>query len=213
MSLGEFSQRQRQPRKSVTANKPSGPAKPGNYWKSLDPDKCPDGADADLWHLMLTFQQYAVKYGIELRAGRPVIYAEFKRLADTRKMRAASFTQETYKCRGRALVYSRSRKPCFDLAEFCWMHWPPDDPDAQRPGRVTWAQKFEVIMAEFWSRLWDQYALDAFVQHFNEYGNAILKHWDSLRAIKAIDAQPKTDAPAWQRYKPGGTIADEHEEE
>lgn len=147
-----------------------------------DKDRCPPGWDANLWHLTLRFEQYARADGIELRAGRPVIYAELASLVTNgmrEKAARGGYRQEVDGCTRRELAA--------DMAARCWYHYPPGDPAKQVTTDLTWVQVAEVIMAEFWSRIQDEHALDRFRQHFREYGKAAVDHWRSLRVIRSID--------------------------
>lgn len=205
MGLDGFSERggrQRRP----SGLSPAQPNRTGPTQRGApDPDRCPPGWDTDVWHLALLFQQYARADGIELRQGRPIIYTELKSLIDHYKVRDQKFVQEVRGCRNRFAPT--------DWAAHCWLHWPPDDPKAQRPGPVTWVQKMEVLQAEFWSRIQDEHALDAFRQYFREYGNMILQHWKSLRHIRAIDELRKeAPEPTVRRRITSDTMADEQED-
>jgi hypothetical protein len=157
------------------------------------PDDCPQDWDADIWHLTLRFQQYARADGIELRPGRHMIYAEIEALVSRYTMRGRMYPQEVYGCERRHLGA--------DMAARCWYHWPPDKPAEQVAGEIDWVQKVEIIMAEFWSRIWDDNAADGFRQHFAEYGRDAVRHWRSLRMVKAIDERPKQPRQIMRRAK------------
>ncbi len=172
--------------------KPSGPKPPPSK------DRRPAGWDKDIWHLTLLFEQYARADGIELKAGRPVIYMEIDDLVSRYKMRPEAFRQEVYGC-GR-------RKLPADMAARCWYHWPPDKPAEQVARELDWVQKAEIIMAEFWSRIQNDMALDHLRQFWAEYGSACLEHWRSLRIIKSIDEQPRKPREIMRRRKPGDTM-------
>lgn len=144
-----------------------------------DPDACPDKWDADIWRLTLLFQQYARADKIELRASRRFIYMEIDDLVTRYTMRGRTYPQEVYGCKGRFIPE--------DMANHCWLHHPVRPPEDQKPGDLAWQQKVEVIMAEFWSRIWDEHALDHFRQHFAEYGLIAVRHWDNLRAARSAD--------------------------
>ena len=146
-------------------------------------DRCPAGWDADIWHLVLLFEQYARADEIELTAGRPVIYMEINDLVSRYGMRPQVFRQEVHGC--------ERRKLGTDMAAHCWYHWPPGKPAEQEARELTWVQKAEIILAEFWSRIQNEHAADHLRQYFAEYGQACLAHWRSLRIAKAIDEQPR----------------------
>ena len=97
--------------RDTTGRKPKGPP---------SRDKCPAGWDADIWHLVLLFEQYARADDIELTAGRPVIYMEINDLVSRYGMRPQVFRQEVYGC--------ERRKLGTDMAAHCWYHWPPGKP-------------------------------------------------------------------------------------
>jgi hypothetical protein len=153
------------------------------------------GRDTDIWHLAELFRQYARADGIELTKGLPVIAAEINDLV------------AHYEMRGRDTIgsYPHMATGCYrrrlpeGLAARCWYHYPPQDPDAQRDGNLTWVQMVEVVMAEFWSRQWDEHALDHFRQHFAEYARAAIQHWRNLHIIRSIEAQPSVRRPVMRR--------------
>lgn len=188
-------------RKDATASTPvrrTGPKGPP------DRNRCPAGWDEDIWRLALMFERYAWADKISLKAGRPVIYAELASLVNDFEMRGrstiGSYRQEVYRC--------DERFHGADMASRCWRHFPPNDPGNQVAGDLTWYEMFEVIMASFWSRIQNEYALDAFRQHFREHGAAAVNHWKSLRILKGIDERYK-DAPRppmTRRAKPGGSM-------
>jgi hypothetical protein len=95
------------------------------------------------------------------------------------------------------------------VAAHCWLHWPPGNPADQEQQRVlTWVEVVEIIMAEFWSRIWDEHALDLFRQHFAEYGLATANHWKSLRIMREIASQPRDHVrPVVRRRVPSATTA------
>lgn len=177
--LGGFSERnrdRRMPRQPGYANQPTAPRQPkGPPGK----DRCPAGWDEDIWSLALLFRQYARADGIELQQGPPVIYMEIDDLVTRYTMRGRTYPQEVYGCKARFFPT--------DLASHCWLHYPVSPPEDQKPGDLVWHQKVEVIMAEFWSRVWDARALDHFRQHFAEYGLMAVRHWENLRAVRAVD--------------------------
>lgn len=140
--------------------------------------------DADVWHLAALFRQYAQADGIELAKGLPIIAAEITDLVDRYDVRGKSFRHLAAGCTRRHLPAG--------LAERCWYHYPPLDPDGQRDGLVTWVHMVEVIMAEFWSRRWDIHALDDFRQHFAEYGRAAMQHWGHLAILRSVQAAGPT---------------------
>lgn len=144
--------------------------------------------DASVWHLAMRFQQYARADGIVLQAHLPILATAIGTLVDDYGLRDATVHQVATGCTRRELHKG--------LADRCWYHYPPDDPDGQSDGLVSWDQLVEVIMAEFWSRVWDEYALDHFREHFREYGLAALNHWASLaRANSAIARAEQADRP------------------
>lgn len=141
-----------------------------------DRDDCPAGWDADLWSLTLRFEQDARADRIDLKAGRPVIYSELADLVARHEMRTRTYPQAVKGCTRRLLDDS--------LAEKCWLHYNPQHPGSQWERDLGWVEMVEVIMAEFWSRVWDEYALDGFRHHFREYGQLAVGHWISLRVAQ-----------------------------
>lgn len=162
--------------------------------KPIDRNRCPAGWDENIWHLALLFEQSARADGIELRVGRPVIYAEINELVSRWHMRDKSFVQYADACTRRNLPDDQAAK--------CWYHTRTD----VRHRAITWVEMVEVIMAEFWSRIWDEHALDYFRQYFAEFGRAAVKHWASLSAIEAINARPKQPRAVMQRKMTGATM-------
>lgn len=146
-----------------------------------DRDACPEGWDKDIWSLTLLFQQYATADGITLAAGRPVIYSELADLVESRDMRAKAAAKR-YR---QAVRICQKRKLDPSLAEYCWLHHPPHGGDWNE--YLSWYQMFEVVLAEFWSRVWDQYALDHFRRHFQEYGQLAMTHWSNLRVAQRAE--------------------------
>lgn len=187
-------------------------APPVRYGKAVTPaakpppdrDRCPAGWDADIWHLALLFEQYARADKIELRAGRPVIYAEISALVDRYGMREGRYRHEIRGCARRELPK--------DMADRCWFHWPPQETARQEARALTWVEMAEVILAEFWSRIWDAHALDHLRQHFGEYGTAAVEHWNSLRIVASIEDQPREPRQPVRRQRPGDTMADASKE-
>jgi hypothetical protein len=170
-----------------------------------DPDTCPDKWDKDIWSLVLLFEKYARADEIELRAGRTRIYTEIDALVTHWDMRKKSgsglYVQEVSGCARRELGT--------DMAAHCWYHWPPGKPADQKQLKVlTWVEVVEIIMAELWSRVMDEHALEHFRQHFAEYGLAMANHWKSLRIKREIASQPRDHVrPIVRRRVPSGTIA------
>lgn len=165
------------------------------------PDGCPPGWDEDVWALSLRFRAYARHDGIELAAGLPVIYAEIEALVTRWQMRerAASheYVQEVDGC-------TRRHLPA-DMADRCWYHWPPHQVHAQVARELTWQQMIAIIMAEFWSRIQDPYALSRLSQYFAEYGGEAVRHWRGLRAQRDIASQPR---PERRIIRPRGSMQD-----
>lgn len=195
--LGGFSGRDRgRPSRPGYVNEAPGP-RPAKA--PPDRDRCPAGWDASLWHLTLRFEQYAAADGITLRAGRPVIYAELSDLVGRWHLRDKSFYQEVFACSRRIVAADR--------ADHCWYHWPPQEPERQSAGELTWVEVVEIIMAEHWSRLQDGYALDAFRQNAHLYGRKMTDHWKSLRIKRAVASRPADGPhPVVRRRTPGDTI-------
>ena len=137
------------------------------------------GRDTDIWHLAELFQQLARANKIELRKGLPVIATEINDLVNLWKMREKVYPHYYEACERRELPASQAAK--------CWYH--PRTDIRQR--NITWVEMVEVIMAEFWSRIWDEYALDYFRQYFAEYGRKRRHALGILSAIEAINARPK----------------------
>lgn len=212
--LGGFSKRpdrdRQQSRQPVQASRPAAmvsaqPARKG----PPNRNQCPAGWDAEVWHLTLLFEQYADADGIQLRAGRPVIYAEINDLVTRWHMREKSqrrlYGQEVQGCARRELAD--------DVAARCWYHWPPKAPAQQTKRSVTWVEVVEIIMAELWSRVMDPNALDHFRQHFAEYGLGMANHWKSLRIQREIASQPRDHVrPIVRRRVPSGTMAGDSKE-
>jgi hypothetical protein len=182
---------------------PSGPAGPRQQQvpgpRLPDRNRCPAGWDAELWHLTLLFEQYAHEDGIELRAGRPVIYAELAELVKRWHVKEKTYHQEITGCPRRELA--------LDRADHCWYHWPPKAVEQQVARDLTWVEVVEIIMAEFWSRVQDEYALDQFRRDFRTYGLAMVKHWHSLRVKRSVaESRVSVPRPVMRRRVPGGTM-------
>lgn len=160
----------------------SGTARPSAPKPRREPDACPDGYDPDVWHLALLFRQCAQADKIELPKGLPVIHAELADVVDRYKVRGQKYLQEVYGCHRREMPD--------DMAARCWYHWPPERARLaeQEARELTWVQFMEVVMAEFWSRIWDEHALDGFRQYFAEYANGAWQHWKHLRIAAAVPA-------------------------
>jgi hypothetical protein len=179
----------------------------GQRAKRREPGEAPSGYDQDIWTLAIRFQRYALteKPSIILAADLPVIHDVLDELVTRwdmrKKSRSGLYVQEVSGCARRELSKH--------LADRCWYHWPPRKPAAQEQLRVlTWVEVVEILMAELWSRVMDEYALDHFRQHFAEYGLAMANHWKSLRIIREINAQPKDHPrPIVRRRVPSGTTA------
>lgn len=196
---------------SFPAPRPAAPSVPAQPQARgpRDRNQCPAGWDAEVWHLTLLFEDYARADGIELRAGRPVIYSEISDLVTRWHMREKSgrrlYAQEVTGCARRELADDR--------ADRCWYHWPPKAPAQQTQRPITWVEVVEIIMAELWSRVMDVNALDHFRAHFAEYGLAMAHHWKSLRIKREIASQPKDHVrPIVRRRVPSGTIAGDSKE-
>lgn len=162
--------------------------------KLADRDQCPVGWDTDLWHLTLLFDQAAQVDGIELRTGRALIYREIEHLVDQWHLRTKTFVQYADGCERRHLPDDQAAK--------CWFHTRAD----VRQREITWVEMVEVIMAEFWSRIWNEHALDSFRQQFADYGRKAVQHWRSLSVVEAIDARPKTEPVVMRRRTSGATM-------
>jgi hypothetical protein len=169
-------------------------------WKDIpvDPDAPPAGRDTDLWHLALLFRQGAQDADIELAKSLPVIYGEIDDLVTRYGIRRQTFHHEVHGCKRRELPYF--------LANRCWYHYPPTATSGHAASVITWVQMVEIIIAEFWSRIQDEHALDQFRQTFAEYGRAAVKHWNSLRVIKDIDSTPRAAPPPMRRRESSGTM-------
>lgn len=154
------------------------PATKGPY----DKEVCPPGWDEDIWSLTKLFQQRAWAARIELRAGPHLIYAELADLIKRHGLMERSFRHEVAGCRRRALPRT--------MADYCWYHYPPANAAIQQPGTITWDNLVVIIIYEFWSHIWDEYALDNFRQHFAEYGQAALDHWHRLSIGNAVRPGP-----------------------
>ena len=174
-----------------------------------DPDACPKNWDDTLWGLVLLFERYARADNIELRTNRSRIYTTIDELVTQWNMREKSdngnYAQEVRGCARRELGE--------DMAERCWYHWPPHDPAGQTKRVLTWVEMVEVIMAELWSRVMNEHALEHFREHFAEYGMACTRHWRSLRIIGEIADQPRDHVrPVMRRRIPSGTMAADSKE-
>jgi len=180
------------------ASRPAAPRQP------FDRDRCPAGYDPDVWHLALRFEQSAKADGIELRAGRPVIYAEIDALVTHHGLRGKTYRHRADRCRKRFLSEL--------LADHCWLHLPELERASRAEADITWAQMVEVIMREFWSRIWDEHALDHFRQHFQEYGQMALDHWRSLGIMQDIASQPPAPRVRRRRQEAGVIMADASKE-
>lgn len=185
----------------------------GERAKRRAPGEAPSGYKQDLWTLAIRFQQYAVAElapGVVLAADLPVIHDVLDSLVTQWNMREKSrsglYKQEVSGCARRELGT--------DMAAHCWYHYPPGKPAEQEQHRVLrWDEVVEILMAELWSRVMDEHALDHFRQHFAEYGMEMARHWKSLRIIREINAQPKDHPrPIVRRRVPSGTIAGDSKE-
>lgn len=147
------------------------------------PDKrqCPADWDTAIWGLALLFDDRALEAGITLRAGRHLVYAEIDELVTRCGIRNQTFRHEVHGCQRRELPYY--------LAARCWYHYPPMSLTGHDARDITWWQMVEIIIAEFWSRIQNEYALDQFRQSFREYGEAAVKHWNSLRVLQDVQRQ------------------------
>ena len=177
-------------------------------WKAMVPppvlDKCPDNWDADTWKLTLLFEQRAQEAKIELAASRNFIYAEIDDLVTRHGIRKQIFHHEVHGCTRREMPYF--------LAARCWYHYPPFDLTGHEACEVNWVQMVEIIIAEFWSRIQNEHALDHFRQYFAEYGQAAVKHWNSLRVLRDIAETPKVEPAPRRRRAQGATMADASKE-
>lgn len=153
----------------------------GQRAKRREPGEAPVGYEQDLWTLAIEFKKYAWKDKIELASDLPVIHDGLADLVSRHGIRKQTYRHEVRGCTKRLLP------PV--LAARCWYHWPPDDPGRQESGTLTWYQMVEVIMAEFWSRVQNEHALEHFRQFFAEYGQAALNHWNNLRVLKDTDGK------------------------
>jgi hypothetical protein len=213
--LGGFSKRPERDRRQgsgIQAPRPAAPSVPAQPQQRRGPrdrNQCPAGWDAEVWHLTLRFEDYARADGIELRAGRPIIYSEINDLVTRWNMREKSrnriYVQEVTGCGRRELGE--------DIAERCWYHWPPKAPAQQTRRALTWVEVVEIIMAELWSRVMDENAVDHFRSHFAEYGLAMAQHWKSLRIKREIASRPQDAVrPIVRRRASSGTIAGDSKE-
>jgi hypothetical protein len=75
----------------IVSNERTSKSKKGPY----DPDRCPAGWDAATWSLTLLFEQLAAKDGIELQAGRPVIYGSIAKRAAGYRDRPPEFWKDS----------------------------------------------------------------------------------------------------------------------
>jgi hypothetical protein len=143
----------------------------------------PKARDRDLWHLAERFYWHAQQDGIELAQSVPIVAHAIGELVTRFKLRERStFRQVTTGCSRQKLSPA--------LADHCWYHYPPSAPNRQDDRLVTWWELVEVIIAEFWSRIQDENALDNFRQHFAEYGRACLKHWAYLAMAEQARKNP-----------------------
>ena len=169
-----------------------------------DRDECPAGWDAGVWHLARLFRDGAQSAGIELVKGLPVIYGEIDDLVTRYGIRKQTFHHEVHGCQRRELPYF--------LAARCWYHYPPMATSGHVESVITWVQMVEIIIAEFWSRIQNEHALDHFRQYFAEYGQAAVKHWNSLRVLRDIAETPKVEPAPRRRRAQGATMADASKE-
>lgn len=191
--LGNFSDRNRdrgRPQRPGHVNqRPASPVPARREPPSRD--RCPAGWDEGTWHLTLLFEQYARADDIRLRAGRPVIYADLDAMVRDTGSRRRLFAHETEPCTRRLLPADR--------ADRCWYHWPPHEPLKQVKRDLSWTEAVEVIMAEFWSRVWDEHALDYLRRYFPEYGHGMIRHWSSLWTLQRIAERPVVRPPVMRR--------------
>ena len=171
------------PARRVQAGQPAEPPQQRQPKGPPSRDRCPAGWDADIWHLVLLFEQYARADEIELTAGRPVIYMEIDDLVSRYGCAAAGVPpggprlrapEARHRHGGALLVHwpraaRRDRRPGADVG--------PEGRDhhgrvlVPHPGRACRRTTCASILAE--------------------YGQACLEHWKSLRIAKAIDEQPR----------------------
>jgi hypothetical protein len=193
--LQGFSKRENQddrgPRQPMVSRRPEPMPRP-----DPQPAGKRQGRDTEIGHLAQLFQQYARADGIELRKGYPVICTEINDLVTRWHLREKHFEQYADACERRCLPDDQAAK--------CWYHTRTD----VRHRAITWVEMVEVIMAEFWSRIWDEHALDYFRQYFAEFGRAAVRHWASLSAVEAINARPKQPRAVMRRRMPDATMPD-----
>lgn len=165
-----------------------------------DEAQAPAGYDQDCWHLALLFRAGAQRDRIELAAKLPVICLEIDDLVTRYGIRGQTFRHETHGCTRREMPYY--------LAARCWYHYPPMALSGHQACVITWVQMVEIVIAEFWSRIQNEHALDYFRQSFAEYGQAAVKHWANLRVVKEIDSRPHVPREPMRRRQPAGTMQD-----
>lgn len=175
-------------------------------WKDtpVDPDAPPPGRDRDTWQLALLFRQRAQVDKIELVKSLPVIYEEIDDLVTRYGIRGQTYRHEVHGCTRRDLPYY--------LAARCWYHYPPFQIGGHEECVINWVQMVEIIIAEFWSRIQNEHALDYFRQSFAEYGQAALKHWANLRVGKDIDSRPHVRPAPMRRRASAATMSSVSEE-
>ena len=185
--LGGFSERgqnrgQPQPRGCRTG-RPSRPLVQRQPKGPPSRDRCPAGWDADIWHLVLRFEQYARADKIELTAGRPVIYMEITDLVSRYGMRAQDVPPGGARLRAPAARHRHGGALLVPLAAR----------EARRPGG----------RADHLGPEGRDHHGRAVVPHHGRVRRGPLpsvlrrvrpgsgKHWRSLRIVKSIDEQPK----------------------
>lgn len=163
-----------------------------------DEAQAPAGYDQDCWHLALLFRAGAQRDRIELAAKLPVICLEIDDLVTRYGIRGQTFRHVAEGCQHRETPYY--------LAIRCWYHYPPMALSGHESGVITWVQMVEIIIAEFWSRIQNEHALDYFRQSFGEYGQAAVRHWANLRVVNEIAARPHVRRGPMRRRQPAGTM-------
>lgn len=122
-----------------------------------DTDKCPNGWDQDIWHLVLVFEQKAREDEIVLAHGRPLLYAKLKLALDKSRL-----AQEDCPWTNTRLQLQ------FEFIAWCW--WQGERPHMMHEVPVyplagpKWRKVVELMLIEFWNYYHDDYAMDVFAE-------------------------------------------------
>lgn len=128
-----------------------------------DPDRCPSGWDENIWHLTLLFEQKAAEDEIQLAVRRPIIYSKLRKALETSGIPDIPVPYPDDKL-----------QLAFEFLAWC-------NYTGERPHQLLevpvytltgprWRKVVELYMIEFWTRYWDEYALDSFCEIDGKFG-------------------------------------------